>query len=80
MFDRVYYASGYFDPAYFSPDYKPRKKKRRGGMSYEQALAATLAYRRLHEEPIRPRKRTRRRRQVERMAVLAVPAAHFPMF
>ena len=42
------------------------------------ALAATLAYRATLENELPRKKRSRRRRQVERMTLLSIPAASFP--
>lgn len=78
MFDRAWFYAGHFPPGFFPPDYRPRKKKRKGGMSYQQALAATLAYRAMLENELPRKKRSRRRRQVERMTLLSIPAASFP--
>lgn len=71
MFNYQYFSIQWFQDGFFGP-YKPKKKRRPAGMSYAQALAATLAYRAAHPEetPRRKKRRTRRVKMIERMAIL----------
>lgn len=72
-----WFVSGYFPPVWFAPADETHiepEKKRRGGMSYEQVLAATLGWRAAQEllnERKKRKRRGRRAREREQMLLLA---------
>lgn len=75
-----WFVSGYFPPVWFAPADETHidpKKKRRGGMSYDQVLAATVDYRNREKTlaDLRKKKRRgRRAREREQLMLLALPA------
>ena len=75
-----WYAGGWFPSVWFAPAHEdqvePETPPKRGGMSYEQALAATLGWRAAQEildERKKRKRRGRRAREREQVALLALP-------
>ena len=72
-----WFADGWFPPVWFAPadaEHEPEPPKRRGGMSYDQVLSATIGFRQAQEilaERRKKKRRGRRAREREHLLLLA---------
>lgn len=72
-----WFADGWFPPVWFAPADEEQvepEPTRRGGMSYEEVLAATLGYRQAQDLLAARRKRKRRGRRAREREMLLIAA------
>ena len=74
-----WFADGWFPPVWFAPadeEHIQPPAQRRGGMSYDQVLAATLGYRKAQELLAEQRKKKRRGRRAREREMLLFSMPH----